>query len=75
MVELDGELVAHTTVCPHWKGPLEPTADPARLECPWHGYAFDLRSGRSCDGRGLKLEPNARIETDPTTQAVTLLWS
>ncbi len=75
VVELDGMLVAHTTTCPHWKGPLEPTDDPARLECPWHGYAFDLRSGRSCDGGGLRLEPNARIETNPVTRSVTLLWS
>jgi len=43
-------------VCPHLGGPLEdaPVTDGC-VTCPWHGYRFDLRTGRSADGRGLTL--------------------
>src|SRR5262249_2494017 len=56
-VEVDGLRIRHATVCPHLGGPL----DQARVEngcirCPWHGYRFDVRTGRSTDGRGLRLE-------------------
>jgi nitrite reductase/ring-hydroxylating ferredoxin subunit len=66
VVELDGELVAHSTVCPHWLGPLEAgKREGSVLACPWHDYRFDLRTGRSCDGRGLRLgpAPAVRIES------------
>ena len=49
--------------CEHHDG-LVGEADPDErgwLVCPWHGYAFDLRSGRSCDGRGLRLEAAPRL--------------
>jgi Rieske [2Fe-2S] domain len=56
-VEVDGMRIRHATVCPHLGGPL----DQARVEngcirCPWHGYRFDVRTGRSTDGRALRLE-------------------
>ena len=76
LVELDGrvfrvlalgeDLVAHATVCPHMLGPLEdasPVGD--TLECPWHRYRFDLRTGRSCDGRGLRLMPAPQVVIGP----------
>jgi len=54
-------LFAHSTVCPHWLGPLESAADGA-LVCPWHGYRFDLRSGRRCDTDSpLRLLPAPRV--------------
>lgn len=39
----------HSAVCPHQLGPLQDSAiDPAgHLTCPWHGYRFDLVSGKS----------------------------
>jgi nitrite reductase/ring-hydroxylating ferredoxin subunit len=65
VVALDGELVVHSAVCPHWLGPLEATPDSAgHVTCPWHGYRFDVRSGRSCDGRALKLSRPPRVEID-----------
>jgi len=57
VVDLDGDLLAHATTCPHWLGPLD-TA-PARdgcITCPWHGYRFDVRTGASADGRALHLQ-------------------
>ena len=64
VVELDGELVVHATVCPHSLGPLEETALDADgcLRCPWHGYRFDVRSGRSADGRRLRLAQAPHLE-------------
>ena len=35
------------------------------IECPWHRYRFDLRTGRSCDGRGLRLPPAPRVVIAP----------
>lgn len=63
--ELDGILVAHGVTCPHWLGPLDtvPVVDGC-VRCPWHGYAFDVATGRSADGRDLRLAraPSVTIE-------------
>lgn len=71
--ERDGALVAYSLVCPHWLGPLEEDDDPDRLRCPWHGYRFDRTTGRSCDGRGLRLAPAPRVTEDEETGEVRLL--
>lgn len=67
-LEEDDDVVrAHFLVCPHWSGPLKvDPADPKTLVCPWHGYRFDLRTGRSCDGHGLQLRspPEVVIEEE-----------
>ena len=56
VVEVDGEWIAHSTVCPHALGTLgEGEVDGAVIRCPWHGYRFDLRTGRCLDARGLRL--------------------
>jgi phenylpropionate dioxygenase-like ring-hydroxylating dioxygenase large terminal subunit len=54
---VDGLRVRHATVCPHRGGPLDdvPVEDGC-ITCPWHGYRFDLLSGRSADGRALCLD-------------------
>jgi nitrite reductase/ring-hydroxylating ferredoxin subunit len=60
-----GALLAHSRICPHWLGPLETPLDgDGCLTCPWHGYRFDAATGRSADGRGLRLAraPAIRIE-------------
>jgi nitrite reductase/ring-hydroxylating ferredoxin subunit len=70
IIALDGALVAHAADCPHWLGPLDdaPVVDGC-IRCPWHGYSFDVRSGLSADGRGLKLAtpPQVRIEHERVT--------
>lgn len=64
VAEVAGEIVVHAAQCPHWLGPLDaaPIVDNC-LRCPWHGYLFDVRDGRSADGRGLRLAtpPEAHI--------------
>ena len=60
----DGEWLAYDALCPHALGPLD-GAPPVegRVVCPWHGYAFDVRSGRGCDAAGrLRLAPAPRLE-------------
>lgn len=75
IVERDGELVAHATTCPHLLGPLEESARrDGELVCPWHGYRYDLRSGRSCDGRNLRLETPPRVELDDDSGRVELVY-
>jgi len=56
-----GELIVHATTCPHQLGPLG-TADVINgvVECPWHGYQFDIRSGRCMSGQSCKL-PRAPV--------------
>ena len=69
----DGALVAHSTICPHWLGPLDEAApENGVLRCPWHGYRFDLRTGASADGRGCRLAPAPHVVVDPVTGEVSL---
>lgn len=43
-----GELFACDALCTHLDGPLsQGTLDGTVLRCPWHGSAFDLRSGEA----------------------------
>src|SRR5437899_2236876 len=76
IVELeDGLLVVHSTICPHWLGPLEEAApENGVLRCPWHGYRFDLRTGMSADGRGCRLAPAPRVFVDPATGNISLRY-
>ncbi len=76
ILELEGgELVAHSTICPHWLGPLEEVMpENGILRCPWHSYRFDLRTGASADGRGCRLAPAPRIVVEPVTGELTLRY-
>jgi nitrite reductase/ring-hydroxylating ferredoxin subunit len=56
-------LVAWSTLCPHWLGPLDGDPDAqGGVTCPWHGYRFELSSGRGCgDAARLRLLPAPRV--------------
>jgi nitrite reductase/ring-hydroxylating ferredoxin subunit len=62
----DGDdLAVHACVCPHRLGPLDSAeVSRGRVRCPWHGYEFDLGTGRSSDGRGLRLAPPPRLQLE-----------
>lgn len=65
LVEVDGVFIAHSTACPHWLGPLGDAAIvDGCVTCPWHGYRFDVATGRSADGRSLRLAPAPRIAVE-----------
>jgi nitrite reductase/ring-hydroxylating ferredoxin subunit len=63
IAEVEGALVVYAAVCPHWLGPLGPPAADGSVTCPWHGYRFDVRSGRRCDAESpMRLPPTPRLE-------------
>jgi nitrite reductase/ring-hydroxylating ferredoxin subunit len=65
LVRHDGPLVAHSLTCPHWLGLLDGAIEgDGAVTCPWHGYRFDVCTGRSADGRGLRLAPAPRISIE-----------
>jgi nitrite reductase/ring-hydroxylating ferredoxin subunit len=74
IVAVEGELLAHATICPHWLGPLDagPVDDFGCVRCPWHGYTFDVRTGQSVDGRGLRLSTAPQVHVDAVSGRVTL---
>ena len=48
VANLNGAISVLDGVCPHEGGPLgEGSIEEGRVVCPWHGYAFDLRTGVS----------------------------
>lgn len=50
--ELAGELVVYPALCPHQLGPLNAVQIvDGTVSCPWHGYAFDVRSGECVTGQ------------------------
>lgn len=68
------QLLVHACDCPHMLGPLDEAAvENGRIRCPWHGYEFDLRSGVSVDGRGLRLPTAPRLLVDPRSNRVRLV--
>jgi nitrite reductase/ring-hydroxylating ferredoxin subunit len=44
----DGSIVAFENVCPHKAAPLgEGRIRAGVVTCPWHGFRFDLRTGKT----------------------------
>lgn len=57
VAEVDGDLVAYSAVCPHQMGPMNPTPDAEGIvDCPWHGYRFDVTSGACVSGSACRLQ-------------------
>lgn len=47
LFNVGGEVFAINAVCPHRGGPLaNGRLDGHVLACPWHGWTFDVRTGR-----------------------------
>jgi nitrite reductase/ring-hydroxylating ferredoxin subunit len=74
VVEVGGEIVAHSVFCPHVGGPLgeTPCDDEGVVVCPWHGYRFDVRSGACVHGGKFRLAAAPSVHVDSSTGAVTL---
>jgi len=70
LVDVDGNLCAFATRCPHMYGPLSVVVPGDRtVTCPWHGYRFDVCTGASLEGRRLALEL-AEVEIEKDTGQV-----
>jgi nitrite reductase/ring-hydroxylating ferredoxin subunit len=75
VVELAGRLTAHAVVCPHRLGPLSACkVEDATIECPWHGYRFDIRTGECVNGSRISLAPAPRVHVDSQGSRVVLQW-
>jgi nitrite reductase/ring-hydroxylating ferredoxin subunit len=49
IANVDGRLHAIDGLCPHQGGPLgRGTLCGTVLTCPWHGWQFDVTTGRHC---------------------------
>jgi nitrite reductase/ring-hydroxylating ferredoxin subunit len=74
IVEVGGKLLAHATVCPHTLGPLASvTVTDGIIECPWHGYRFDIATGKCVSGHKCSLTPAPRIVVDEHN-SVSVQW-
>ncbi len=63
LCRVGGKTHAVTNVCPHQGGPLgEGYMEGATLTCPWHGWRFDVTTGRSTS------HPEITIPSYPVTQ-------
>ncbi|MBW2242790.1 MAG: Rieske 2Fe-2S domain-containing protein [Deltaproteobacteria bacterium] len=71
ILEVDGALVAHSTVCPHLGGPLDDAAvEDGHVICPWHGYRFSLRDGSNPEHPRCRMLAPAQIEVDASGDAL-----
>lgn len=72
LIELNGQLIAYSALCPHLLGPLsEGKLNDSEVECPWHGYRFDVVSGECLTGESCKLTKAPTISIVPETSEVT----
>jgi nitrite reductase (NADH) small subunit len=52
---LDGQISAIDGICPHQGGPLADGAlEGTIVTCPWHGWQFDIRTGKTPLGPKIK---------------------
>ena len=73
VISVNGALVVHAVLCPHWLGPLESEGDSeGTLRCPWHSYRFDAQSGKCLTGQGYHLAEPPNLSVDQSGN-VTLI--
>lgn len=69
-----GEWVIYPAACPHQLGPLTGDVSASgEIECPWHGYRFDVRSGVCTHGGDCRFTRVPEIAAD--TQQLQLRWT
>src|ERR1700683_727316 len=65
------KLIAHATLCPHTLGPLgTTTVTDGTIECPWHGFRFDIVTGKCISGHQCNLAPAPKIVVSPNSDGV-----
>lgn len=65
LLRYNGIWYATDARCPHANGPLEHgfVSDQGQLVCPWHRYAFDLKTGQ-CERGGYYIDTYPVREQD-----------
>jgi nitrite reductase/ring-hydroxylating ferredoxin subunit len=65
-----GRLVAHAAACPHWGASLAGARfEGDTLVCPWHGYRFDLATGRGPASQRCRLPARAEVRVSERGEA------
>jgi nitrite reductase (NADH) small subunit len=66
IANVGGEISAMDNVCPHRGGPLgEGIVENGKVVCPWHAWAFDVKTGAAEHSPGDKVDVYpVRIEGD-----------
>jgi nitrite reductase/ring-hydroxylating ferredoxin subunit len=64
VARVNGAIAVLDGVCPHEGGPLgEGIIEDGRVVCPWHAYAFDVRTGEADQDPEVKAEVfEAKVE-------------
>jgi nitrite reductase (NADH) small subunit len=64
VANVNGVVCVLDGTCPHEGGPLgEGSIEDGRVVCPWHAYAFDVRTGAAEDDPDVKAEVfEAKVE-------------
>ena len=56
LFNVDGKIYALGNTCPHAGGPLgEGTLAGGVVECPWHGWRYDVRTGENLENPEIKV--------------------
>jgi len=63
IVKIDDRFHAYSAECPHMLAPLSdvPVDHEGCITCPWHGYRFDIRTGKTTNGKDLTLAPGFKV--------------
>ena len=68
VAQLDNQWIVYSADCPHLLGPLEGSEidEQGRVTCPWHGYQFDVKTGKNCsrNSAGLSSPPTLSVVGD-----------
>lgn len=65
LIKLENEWIAHSSTCPHMLGPLQNSdIKNGQVECPWHGYMFDVKTRECTTGQKCKLAPAPKVLID-----------
>ena len=55
LFNVDGQISAIDGICPHQGGPLaDGPLEGTTVTCPWHGWQFDVRTGKTPLGPKIK---------------------
>ena len=76
LIEVGGEIVAHSIRCPHSGGPLsEGECAAGVVTCPWHGYRFEVSSGKCVSGQKFRLAAAPLVTVDEATDTVSVSFA
>ncbi|MEM7106241.1 MAG: Rieske 2Fe-2S domain-containing protein [Bacteroidota bacterium] len=74
LVNLNGQMFAHSMTCPHMLGPLnDADIQNGILVCPWHGYEFDLKTRECVSGQKCKMAPAPKVKIDKKKNEILVL--